>query len=186
MLSSKYRKKRYILLQTVQWMLFALCILVCYVLETSGSYQKPLLLIPLALCISSHTGEIQAMAVGTVCGLLLDLACGKLVGYNAIWLVISCTIVSLLYRYLFKQKLWNMLFLTTICAFIQGGMDYIFYYAIWEHENVDSIFRNMIVPSCMMTVASSVLFYFLIHRIAEKCGNHRIQKLERIKFSDLD
>ncbi len=182
-ISVKNQKKIYMILQVKKWMIFIFLIFVCYLLETSGSYRKPLLLIPLALCIASHTGEVQAMSVGAVCGLLLDIACGKLIGCNGILLVICCTGVSLLYRYLLKQKLLNMLFLTVICVVIQSFMDYIFYYAIWDYEGSDKILEKYILPSGIMTVLSAFVFYFLIKKIAERCGSHRIQKLEKMNLS---
>ncbi|MDE7122289.1 MAG: rod shape-determining protein MreD [Oscillospiraceae bacterium] len=187
MQNRKHQKKSYAVLQTIQWVLFAGLILLCYLFETSGSYHKPLVLIPVALCIASHTGEIPAMMVGAVCGLLLDLACGKLPGCNAIILVISCVMVSLLYRYLLKQKLWNMLFLITICVALQAGVDYVFYYAIWNDPDVELILKNIMIPCGMMTIISGIVFYFIIKKIAESCQSHRIQKLEKMNlFSDLD
>ena len=187
MLNNKYRSRKYTFLQSIQWILFAVVILLCYLFETSGSYRKPLVLIPVALCIASHSGELHAMCVGTVCGLLLDLACGKLIGYNAVLLVVFCVMVSLLYRYLLKQKLWNMLFLVTICVSLQGILDYIFYYAIWGYEDVELILEKNIIPCGVMTIFSGILFYFVIKKIAESCQNQRIQKLEKMNlFSDLD
>lgn len=182
--SNKLRKKSSLFLQVLQWLFFSIIIAFCYLAETSGSYHKPLLLLSVALCIASHTGELQALTVGAVCGLLLDLACGKLLGFNAFLLVIGCVMVSLLYRYFLRQKLINMLFLTAVCAVIQGGLDYILYYAVWGHEDVILIWQNIIFPSCMMTTASSVIFYFLIKKIAESCGSHRINQLEKMIISD--
>lgn len=187
MQSRSYRRRNYILLQIIQWILFAGLILLSYLFETTGSYRKPLILIPVALCISSHTGEIQAMTVGAVCGLLLDLACGKLLGCNGIILVISCVIVSLLYRYLLKQKLLNMLLLITVCTGLQGLIDYVFYYKIWNIPDAELILHKMIIPCGIMTILSGIIFYFVIKKIAESCQNRRIQKLEKMNlFSDLD
>ncbi len=184
MYSNKLRKSNFLFLQILQWIFFIIIIAFCYLAETSGSYSKPLLLLPAALCIASHTGEIQAMAVGMACGLLLDLACGKLLGFNAFLLVAGCVLISLLYRYFLRQKLINMLFLTAICALIQGGLDYVLYYAVWGYEDVFLIWQEIIFPSCLMTTASSVIFYFLIKKIAESCGSHRINQLEKMRISD--
>ena len=185
MFSNKLQKSNRLFLQVIQWVLFAVVIFICYLLETSGSSIKPLLLIPVSLCIASHTGEVQAMAIGTVCGLLLDLACGKLLGFNAFCLVIFSVLISLLYRYFLRQKLFNMIFLTAVCTLIQGYIDYLLYYAVWGYEDVSLIWQKIIFPSCLMTIASSVIFYFLIKKIAEKCGNHRINQLEKTILSDL-
>ena len=184
MYSNKFQKSNYLFLQTVQWILFAVIIGLGYLFETSGSALKPLVLIPAALCIASHTGELQAMAVGTACGLLLDLACGKLLGCNAFYLVIVCVLISLLYRYFLRQKLMNMLFLTAVFTLLQGFLDYVLYYAVWGYEDVFLIWQKVIFPSCLMTVASSVIFYFLIKKIAEKCRNHRMNQLEKTILSD--
>lgn len=175
---------RYLLSQTIKWLAYVLVIFVCYLAETSGSYLKPLLLIPAALCIASHTGEIQAMAVGTICGLLLDLACGKLLGYNAVWLVVACVTVSLLHSYLLREKLLNMLLLTVVCTAVQGYLDFVFYYAIWGHEDVSLIYTRVILPSGMMTVAAAVPLYFLISWIARICGSKRKFELEKTVIRD--
>lgn len=179
MYSHKIQRSNYIVLQIVQWGGFAVLIMLCYLFETSGSGIKPLLLIPISLCIASHTGEVQAMAVGAVCGLLLDISCGKLPGFNGMILVIFSVLISLLYRYFLRQKLMNLLFLTAVCTLIQGYLDYLLYYAVWGIEDVHLIWQRIIFPSCLMTIGSSILFYFLIRRIAEKCGSHRINQLEK-------
>lgn len=171
--------RHYVLLQTVQWVAFALLLFGCYLTETAGSFIKPLLLIPLALCISARIGEIQAMAVGTISGLLLDVACGKLLGYNALWLVVCCVIVSLLHAYLLRDKLLNILILTAVCTAVQGYLDYVFYYAIWGHENVELIYTNIMLPSGIMTVIFTVPLYFIVRWIARACGNRRIYELEK-------
>ena len=182
--SNKLRKRDSLFLRILQWIFFIIIIAFCYLTATSGSAYKPLLLIPAALCIASHTGELQAMAVGASCGLLLDLSCGKLLGCNAFLLVIICVLISLLYRYFLRQKLINMLFLTAVCALIQGGLDYVLYYAVWGYEDVFLIWQKIIFPSCLMTTASAVIFYFLIKKIAEFCGSHRSNQLEKMIVSD--
>lgn len=169
----------YVLLQIVQWVAFGLLLFGCFLTETAGSFIKPLLLIPLALCISARIGEIQAMAVGTISGLLLDVACGKLLGYNALWLVVCCVVVSLLHAYLLRDKLLNLLLLTAFCTAVQGYLDFVFYYAIWGHENVNLIYRNIMIPSGIMTLVSTVPLYFIVRWIAKICGNRRTYELEK-------
>lgn len=163
----------------IQWAIFLALIFLCYLAETAGSMVKPLLLIPLALCIASHAEEMQAMAVGTVCGFLLDCACQKLPGFNAVILTICCVMVSLLYRYFLRQKLLNMLWITAFCALLQAFLDYVFYYALWGLEDVELIWQNLFMPSCIMTEISAVFFYILIYWITKKCGNRRMNHLEK-------
>lgn len=178
-MGSKDTPRGYFLMQTVQWTAFGLLMLGCYFSETAGSFIKPLLLIPLALCIAARTGEIQAMAVGTICGLLLDVACGKLLGYNAIWLVVCCVTVSLLHSYFLRDKLLNLLLLTAVCTAVQGYLDFVFYYAIWGHEDVSLIYTRIMLPSGIMTLISAIPLYYIVRWLAKLCGNRRTYELEK-------
>ena len=171
--------RRTALLQTVQWFCFALLSLVFYCIMRSGSSVKPLLMIPLALCISAHVREIPATAVGVAGGLLTDIACGKLLGYNAIWLVICCVASSLLHSYYLRGKLLNTLLLTAVCTAVQGYLDFMFYYAIWGHDDVALVYTHYLLPSGIMTIIASIPLYFLIGSINRRCGSHRTNELEK-------
>lgn len=183
-INTKREKQRYYVLQTVQWLCFSILIAGAFFMSTAGSYLKPLLLLPLALCISSRTGEIQAMAVGTVCGLLMDIAGGKLMGSNALLLVVFCVPVSLLYQYILRQKLLNILAITAVCTAVQGYLDYLFYYAIWGHTDVFWIYSHIIFPAGLMTVASVLVLYCLVGWIARCCGEEQNRReLEKTVLS---
>ena len=171
--------RHYVLLQIVKWLAFSALALAAYFLMTAGSLVKPLLLIPLALCIASHTSEIPATAVGVAGGLLMDIACGKLLGYNAVWMVVCCVAVSLLHSYYLREKLLNILLLTAVCTAVQGYLDFMFYYAIWGHENVSLVYMHVMLPSGVMTVISAVPVYFLVRWLCRICGSRRSFELEK-------
>lgn len=178
-MSRPLHPRRYALMQTVQWIGFALLALLCFFIMTSGSSTKPLLLIPLALCIASHTGEIPAAAVGVIGGLLTDIACGKLLGYNAVWLVVCCVMTSLLHSYYLRDKLLNMLILTAVCTAVQGYLDFMFYYAIWGHEDVELIYTRIMLPCGIMTLVSAIPIFLIVRSICRKCGSRRSLELEK-------
>lgn len=178
-MNRKQNSRRRVMLRIVQWAAYAVLALISYFLMTSGSHVKPLLLIPLALCIASHTGEITATAVGVVGGLLMDMACGKLLGYNAVWLVVCCVAVSLLHSYYLREKLLNILALTAVCTAVQGYLDFMFYYAIWGHENVSLVYMHVMLPSGIMTVICTIPIYFLVRWLCRVCGSRRSFELEK-------
>lgn len=171
--------RSYFLMQTVQWVILGLLALLCYFLMTSGSFVKPLLLIPLALCVSAQVSEIQATAVGVAAGLLMDIACGKLLGYNAVWMVMCCVAVSLLHSYYLREKLLNILALTAVCTAVQGYLDFMFYYAIWGHENVSLVYMHVMLPSGIMTIIGTIPIWFLVRFLLRKCGSRRSFELEK-------
>lgn len=175
----------HLLLQLVQWIVLGLLALAGYFLMTSGSYVKPLLLIPLALCVSARISEIPATAVGVVTGLLMDIACGKLLGYNAVWMVVCCVAVSLLHSYYLREKLLNILALTAVCTAVQGYLDFMFYYAIWGHENVSLVYMHIMLPSGIMTVIATIPVWFIVRWLCRKCGSRRSFELEKTIVQNL-
>lgn len=78
----------------IRWGLYAVCIFLAFVTANGGDFTKPLLLIPIALCISSVSGAVVSGGIGILCGLLLDISCGTLAGYHGILLFLICLAVS--------------------------------------------------------------------------------------------
>ncbi|MGN0592135.1 MAG: rod shape-determining protein MreD [Ruminococcus sp.] len=170
----------------IRWVLYVLIILICYVTATAGSFRKPLLLIPVALCISSYAQEHIALLTGLVCGLLLDIVCNKLLGFNALLLMLMCAGISLLYKHYLMHRMLNFLVLTAVCAFIQGGLDFFFFYAIWGYSNVSLIFTHHIFPCCLYTIISAIAVYAVIHNINRLLRPHTIRTIEETVLSDDD
>lgn len=170
------RKTRYSKIQSerinfiLKWILYALLIIISYVYMTSsiGHLNKPLFLIPIALCIAMRESEMTASIVGLICGLMLDSACGKVFGFNAFLLLILCMFTSLMFLYLLRQNIINIVLITIGATLIQGSLDFFFYYAIWGYENVGVIFWRSIFPSMIFTIISSGFIYLIIRFIASK------------------
>lgn len=179
-----FTSSRYIVRQVIKWVVLALAALLCYFVMTSGSTVKPLLLIPLAMCVSVYVSEIPAAAVGVVGGLLTDIACGKLLGYNAVWLVVCCVTVSLLHSYYLREKFLNILGLTAVCTVVQGYLDFMFYYAIWGHENVTLVYTHVMLPSGIMTLLCTIPIWLLVRKLFRICGNTRSFQLEKTIVSN--
>ena len=101
----------------IRWGLYAVCIFLAFVTANGGDFTKPLLLIPIALCISSVSGAVVSGGIGILCGLLLDISCGTLAGYHGILLFLICLAVSCMYDRLLLQRFWNLIWLTAVAAF---------------------------------------------------------------------
>ena len=82
-------------------------------------------------------------------------------GYNAIILTIICTFVSLMYSNYLRKKFINFLSITTLSALISSMLDYVFYYSIWDYENVETIFDTVIMPVFAFTVISAIPVYLI-------------------------
>ena len=102
-------KQRIFIIKTVtRWLLYFLLIFLSFIFMTSGTWRKPILFIPIALCISMYSGQISSAFTGAVCGFLIDISSGKLFGYNAIILSFFCIFVSLMFELYLRNKFINI------------------------------------------------------------------------------
>ena len=160
------REKRILIFKTtLRWFLYLLLIFLSFFFMTAGTLIRPILLIPVAVCIASNTGEVQSAFIGALCGIFIDLSCNKLFGYNAVILCIACVIVSLSYSHVLRQKLVNTLIVTTIISLIQGLLDYNFYYDIWGYEDSSLILKKITLPVILLTILSTIIIYGIFHII---------------------
>lgn len=170
----------------IRCILYALIILLCFVTATAGSFRKPLLLIPVALCIATYAREHTALLTGIICGYLLDIVCGKLLGFNALILMIMCAGLSLLYKHYLMHRWYAFLLLAAAGIFIQGLLDYFFFYAIWDHSNVTYIYTHHILPCCIYTTISVLPVYAVIHNINRLLRPNIIRTIEETVISEDD
>ena len=66
----------------IKWGIYAVLLLLLYCIQTAPSlltihHVKPVLLIPLAVCIALYEGEVGSAVFGLVTGFLWDFASGK-------------------------------------------------------------------------------------------------------------
>ena len=160
------REKRILYTKTtVRWILYYLLIFLSYIIMTSGTFTKPVLLVPCALCIAAVNDLTASAATGAVCGFLTDMACGRLFGYNAVLLTVFCVAVTLVFELYLRNKFFNYLWISAVVSFLQCWLDYKFYYQMWEYENVKHIFYHVTVKVWVLTVIASVVMYLIFRLI---------------------
>lgn len=175
------REKRILILKTaVRWILYYIVIFAGFIFMTSGTLKKPVILIPIALCISVGNNQLASAATGAICGFLIDISCGKLFGYNAVVLTAFCILISLVFELYLKNKFINVLIATAAVSFISGWLDYKFYYEMWNYENVEIIFREVTLPVWLYTVVSSVFVFLIIKLI-----NHFLMPREHLTIEEV-
>ena len=177
------REKQNLVLRCI---LYGVIIFLCFITATAGSFRKPLLLIPVALCITSYAREHTAVLTGILCGFLLDIVCGKLMGFNALILMILCAAVSLLYKHYLMHKWFTFMLLAAAGIFLQGILDYFFFYAIWDYSNVSYIYTSHILPCCIYTLISTLPVYAVIHTINRLLRPNIIRTIEETVISEDD
>ena len=157
------REHRILVIKTsVRWLLYYLVIFSSFLIMTSGTLLKPILLVPIAICIAIDNNQYASVLTGAVCGFLIDISCGKLFGYNAVILSFFCIVVSLLFELYLRHRFTNYILITAAVSYIQCRLDYKFYYQIWNYENVERIFTHVTLKVWVYTVISAVFVYLVI------------------------
>ena len=150
---------------TMRWTLYYLLIFLGFIIMTSGTLYKPVLLVPLALGIAVNNNIYGAAVTGAVCGFLTDISCGKLFGYNAVILAFFCIAVNLVFELYLKDRFTTYMVITAVVSYIQCRLDYKFYYQIWGYENVERIFIRVSLRVWIYTVISAVPVYLVLKLI---------------------
>lgn len=154
------KEKRILRIKTTfRWIAYLLVIFICFIIMTSGTWLKPILLVPAAMCISMRNGQLSSAFTGAFCGLLIDVACGRLFGFNAVILAALCAMVSLVFELYLRQRFFNYLWITAVAALVQLWLDYKFYYQIWSFSDSDLIFRTVTMKVWIYTIISALVVY---------------------------
>ncbi|MDE5584139.1 MAG: hypothetical protein K2J08_10610 [Ruminococcus sp.] len=157
------RELRILYIKTaLRWLLYYIIIFFGFVFMTSGTWLKPIILIPIALRISINNNMYASAVTGAVCGFLIDTACEKLFGYNAIILTVFCIAVSLIFEFFLRNKFVSFWIVSAVLSYIQCWLDYTFYYKIWNYQNAELIFNNYSLRVWAYTVISSVFVWLLL------------------------
>ncbi len=133
-------------------------ILLCWFPMLGGGMQ-PLWTIPAAICISMNEDMYFCMAAGVIGGFGIDIACGNPLGANAIYLVICCTFVCLLFEQILRRSFWHYLVLTAVCAFLRSGLVYLFSSVLFRVSGREVLWQRMLLPSAAWTAAAAVPVY---------------------------
>lgn len=161
MISSRRKRK----FAVIRWLIFSVIIWLAFIFMTTGSFLKPNILIPLALCISMDEDALVGAVVGFICGFLSDLAMGNLTGTGSLILILGCAGTSLLFTRLLRQSLLNFSILIAVYSALHFLFEYFFTYMIWDYDKEQILLLNFILPEFLMTVVSMIAVYPVIRKI---------------------
>ena len=165
--------KREKLMPILKWALYSVLLLLFYVLQTTpGLFQifgaKPVLILALAVCVSMYEGVMASAMFSMAAGLLWDISSDKLFGFNGLIFLCCGLMISLLCIYYLRTKLWNSLLFCGVTLVVQGLLDYVFYYAIWNLENTHLILLRVILSNAAYTLAVTPLVFLLVRLIENR------------------
>lgn len=156
----------------IRWILYILLTVISYIYMTTAAqgFHTPLFIIPIAMCVAMFEEPFDSAVMGCASGLLLDTAQGTLIGLNGIILLWCCLSASLLFHFLMRRHIINIIVLNAAAVLAQGTIHYFFYYAIWEYDSAGKIFTREFLPVMIYTAIAVIPFFFLVRFLSGRFG----------------
>ena len=155
---------------TAKYTVYALVLLVLYVLQTTPGLfvvfgAKPMLVVPAAIAIAMCEGEFIGGWYGAFAGLLCDIGSSLLFGFNGFLLTFFCVGAGLLVTHLMHCNFWNAMLFTFIAIMAMGSLEFLFGYGMWRLDYVWMIYVYRTLPMIAYTTAVSPLLFWLMRGI---------------------
>ena len=161
----------------LKWTAYGLLILLVTLLQaTEGLIPpifgvRPLLVVPLTVCIAMFVGPTGGAAAGIACGILWDLYGARLLGFNALLLLVTGCLCGLLITLLMRNNLLTALLLSAAALLFVGMMNWLCYTVLLAEPEPGFVLVRRILPSLAYSFALTPLLYggtFLTARILKR------------------
>lgn len=129
-------------------------------LEIGGT--KPLLLLPLTVCIGLFTGPIGGGAAGAIAGFLWDVYADRLPGFHALLLLVIGCVCGLLVVLLMRNNLLTAVLLCAGSLVLQIVYDWGLRYCLFGGDHPFAALWGTYLPTAAYTLAVSPIFYLLV------------------------
>lgn len=156
----------------IRWCIYALLLAVSYIYMTTAplTLRTPLFVIPVVMCVAMFEEPFDSAIIGCVAGLLLDTAQGTLIGFSGIIMLWCCLGTSLLFHFLMRRHIVNIIMLNGAAVLGQGLLHYFFFYVIWEYDRSGQIFFDEFLPVMIFTEIAIVPIFFVIMFLVKRFG----------------
>ena len=177
---SRARTRKARLRAFLRWFCYSVVLLFFYLWEVAPLIRGwcPLLIIPLATAVAMFEGEFAAGIFGVVCGLMLDVASGTLIGFSSMWLLVICPTISLLGQFWLKRSWLSHLVMNSIAVVFICLMDFLFLHWVWERESSGISFVHSLLPAYLWAILMSLPVYFLVRLISTRFRPKEERRLE--------
>lgn len=157
----------------LQWTAYGLLILMAILVQATPKLlpaifgARPLLIVPLVVCIAMFVGPIGGASAGIAGGILWDLYADRLLGFNALLLLVIGCACGLLIRLLMRNNLLTAMLLSAAALLFQGLMDWFFNCLLLaEAEPLFILVRN-ILPNLAYSLVLAPALYGLTYLTAK-------------------
>ena len=155
---------------TVKWALYVLLAFTAYVLQTTpGLFQlfgiKPVLLVPVCVAVAALEGEYAGAFFGIFCGMLWDLAAGRIAGFFALFCAGCCFAVGLIFKAYLRQNRLNTILINGGVLTVLFMADFLFSYVLFDLQGVGQVLAFRMLPTMLYSALLAPIPFWIARRI---------------------
>lgn len=157
--------KKNIIKKHIIWVLM-LC--AAFLLQTTYGFMphigsvKILPLLPLLGCICMFEKEKFAPWYGLFCGLLMDVVSPSMVGYNALILMLLCTLIGHISTGYMRNTLLTNLVMGGVLIFFSESLYWLFFVEFKQTAGASLVYLSVYLPTILVNILLIIPFFFLV------------------------
>ena len=140
-------------------MALSLILLLLWAVPMFGGRVQPLPVIPALICIAMNEEFGFVIFCASAAGLLTDLACRYPLGATAIYFVIACAAVWLLFAELLRRGFLYWLLLTAVCTFLHAFLVWVLPLVSQSAAERSVLWTTVLLPSAGWTLLFALPVY---------------------------
>lgn len=161
-------------IKTKRYLMYALILFLAHIFQNivhvfpESASVKPVLLIPVAVCIAMFEGELVGAVAGVLAGVLWDTVTVTADGYNALYLMIACAVCGVLLRVFMRNNIITYFIMNSTIMFIYFVSYVLFFITARGVDGGGAIFFRYYLPMGVYSFILTPLWYYLIRTIYRK------------------
>lgn len=156
----------------IKYAVYFLLFVLLYTLQTTrGALSllgvRPNFLIPAAIAVAMHEGELVGGLLGLWAGTLCDLSSSSFYGLQSVILLVVSVATSLLVIHWMHCSARGAVLLTALAAALCLFARFYFEYGLWGYPGISRIVVEQTVPVLFYTVVFSPVLFWIIGKIGQ-------------------
>lgn len=148
--------------------IFAMTVLQSTVIQSIELFNVvPNLLLITVVCYSLLCGDYSAMVIGVVCGLLLDITGGRIVGLNTILCTLAAYFCICVSGNLFNNNALVSMVFVLLLSIPYELLTYLLYFAIWGHGGFFYALLARVLPAALYNFVVTLIIHPIVRKIAD-------------------
>jgi len=163
-----------VLIVTIEILISFLLQSTVFVSLSVGNVVPDLLLI-VTVAAGYHNSRLTGMGTGFLCGLLLDISAGNILGVYALFYMLIGYVCGHFHSYYVQRDWFFPLGMIAISEFVLCTLIYIFGYLIQGDTQFVTYVKHVFAPKIIYTVVVSLLYYWLLTYLYEHVINRNAE-----------